>query len=467
MKHPVTSTPCTRRFSNVTQGALLCGTLLTLAAGSALRATTDISTLSPAANTTISPSFGTDSAWTISTNSTVGGISWTRTGGGQTFTFSGSTGSEVLTFSNTSTPTFATNSFFNGNTDWGNMTVVAASGINIQTGFNNLVLKTGLSWSASSSGTMTFTQPASDGNIIFAQGNNVLAGTMDLNLGSGSKGSLLVINGNTTQTTGALTGTTNDYITAYSGSNAVFRNSNAPSGTSTTATSGAPAILQIGNTNNSATFAGVIGAQSGSNLAGTDTSAAAAAINLVKLGTGTQTFTGANVYTGSTTVSAGTFKLSGTGSIANSTVYSIAAGATFDTSALTTPGYSLAAVATTLEVGATTNGYINVGTGALTLGNALTLNFTALPTAGSFNLYDSSSVSGDFSSVSITGLLGTGSLSLNSGTWANTIGGYSLSLNESTGVLSVSAVPEPSTYAAILGGMVLGVTVLRRRTRKN
>ena len=47
------------------------------------------------------------------------------------------------------------------------------------------------------------------------------------------------------------------------------------------------------------------------------------------------------------------------------------------------------------------------------------------------------------------------------------IGGYSLSINEGTGVLSVSAVPEPSTYAAILGGMVLGVTVLRRRSRKN
>ncbi|MBW8781500.1 MAG: autotransporter-associated beta strand repeat-containing protein [Verrucomicrobia bacterium] len=440
---------------------LSCG-LAVLSTGSVLRATTDISTLSPAANTTISPSAGTDTAWTVSTNSTVGGIAFIRTAGGQSFTFTGSTGSEVLTFSNTSTPVFATNSFFNGTTYWGNMVVAGSQGINLQTGFNNLVLQTGLSWTAT--GTMTFTQPASDGNIIYAQGNNVLASNMDLNLGSGSKGSLLVINGNTTQTAGALTGTANDYVTAYSGSTGVFRNSVTPTGTNTTATSGAPVVLQIGNTNSNATFAGVIGAQSGSNLAGTDTSAAAGYINLVKLGTGTQTFTGANVYSGSTTISAGTLTLSSAGSIANSTVYNIAAGATLDVSAKS--AYGLASVATTLGVGATTNGFINgATTTALTLGNSLTLNFTAIPTGTSFNLYDASGVSGDFSSVSVTGILGTGSLTLGSGIWSGTFGGYDLSLTESSGTLTAtaSAIPEPSTYAALLGVTVFGFIMMRRR----
>lgn len=438
---------------------LSCG-LAILSTGSALRATTDISTLTPP----LVLNQGTDTVWTISNDTTSAGLTFTRTGGNSNFTFNGVVGTETLTLSGT----VATNSFFNGNTDWGNMVVVASSGLNIQTGFNNLVLKTGLSWSASSSGTMTFTQPSSDGNIIFAQGNNVLASTMDLNLGSGNKGSLLVLNGNTTQTTGALTGTANDYITAYSGSNAVFRNSNAPSGTSTAATALAPAVLRMGNTNNSATFAGVIGAQSGSNLAGTDTSAAAKNIAIVKLGTGTQTFTGANVYTGSTTISAGTLALTGTGSITGSTAYNIAAGSTFNVSGLTTPGYSLASVATTLDIGAATKGFINVGTGALTLGNTLTLNFTAIPTLTSFDLYDASGVSGDFSSVSMTGVLGSGSLTLNSGVWSGTAGGYNITLTESTGVLTAtSAIPEPSTYAALFGGLALGVAVLRRRARKS
>jgi len=104
----------------------------------------------------------------------------------QNLTFNGSTGSEIHTFSNTSTPTFFSNSFYNGTLYWGAMHVVAGSGLNVATGYNNLVLQSGLTWDSGSSGTITLTQPASDGNIVFAQGNGVLASTMDLNLGSGS-----------------------------------------------------------------------------------------------------------------------------------------------------------------------------------------------------------------------------------------------------------------------------------------
>ena len=180
---------------------------------------------------------------------------------------------------------------------------------------------------------------------------------------------------------------------------------------------------------------------------------------------GTVTFTNANTYTGSTVINGGTLALTGTGSIANSTIYSIGAGAKFDASGLTTPGYSLATVATTLGVGATTNGFINVGAGALTLGNALTLNFSALPTASTFNLYDSSSVSGDFTSVTLTGSV-TGSLALGGGIWSGTAGGYNLSLDESSGILTVvSAVPEPATYAALAGLAAIGAVVAGRRRR--
>jgi len=180
---------------------------------------------------------------------------------------------------------------------------------------------------------------------------------------------------------------------------------------------------------------------------------------------GTVNLTGANTYTGSTVVNGGTLSLTGTGSIASSKIYNIGAGGKFDVSGLTTPDYSLANVATTLGVGATTNGFINLGTGILTLGNALTLNFTAAPTASSFNLYDSASVSGDFTSVALTGTM-TGSLTLGSGIWSGVAGGYNLSLDESTGILTVvTAVPEPSTYTAMAGLAAIGAVIVRRRRR--
>jgi len=61
--------------------------------------------------------------------------------------------------------------------------------------------------------------------------------------------------------------------------------------------------LTVGANNGSGTFSGVI--------AGSDTNfgSSSGRISVVKLGTGTQTFTGANTYTGNTTVAAGTLSL--------------------------------------------------------------------------------------------------------------------------------------------------------------
>lgn len=44
-------------------------------------------------------------------------------------------------------------------------------------------------------------------------------------------------------------------------------------------------------------------------------------------------------------------------------------------------------------------------------------------------------------------------------------GGADFTVNYSTDILNVSAVPEPSSYAAILGGLTLGMVGLRRRRR--
>src|SRR5262249_29850491 len=67
---------------------------------------------------------------------------------------------------------------------------------------------------------------------------------------------------------------------------------------------------------------------------------------LTKIGAGTLTLSGTNIFTGSTTVSGGTLALSGSGSIATSSLVTVGAGsaATFDISA-TTSGTSIKGLA--------------------------------------------------------------------------------------------------------------------------
>ena len=77
---------------------------------------------------------------------------------------------------------------------------------------------------------------------------------------------------------------------------------------------------------------------------------------LTKLGSGSLTLLGSNTYTGPTLVGAGTLALSGSAAIGNSSSITVAGGATFDVSALSTP-FSLGAGQTLSNsaVGATVN----------------------------------------------------------------------------------------------------------------
>lgn len=185
---------------------------------------------------------------------------------------------------------------------------------------------------------------------------------------------------------------------------------------------------------------------------------------LVKQGAGTLSLDNVNTYSGATIISAGTLALGSTGSLA-STTYSIGNGAAFDVSAKTS--YSLAAVAVTIDVGSSGAGFFNGPTGALTLGNALTLNFTTstLTDGQTYNLFDFGSHTGDFSSVALSGSI-TGSLLLTGAdTWTGSFGGYDFTFSESSGTLALSlaAIPEPSTYALLFGGSALLVAVCRKR----
>ena len=61
----------------------------------------------------------------------------------------------------------------------------------------------------------------------------------------------------------------------------------------------------------------------------------------------------------------------------------------------------------------------------------------------------------------------TGSFTNDGGTWTLTSGAQLLTFTQSTGDLafSASAIPEPSTYAALAGLTALGLAAYRRRRR--
>ena len=119
--------------------------------------------------------------------------------------------------------------------------------------------------------------------------------------------------------------------------------------------------------NGNYTFSGVISGALGSgltvtNLAGT---------------TGRITLSGVNTYNGNTTINGGTLALSGAGSIAQSSVITVAGGATFDVSALTTPLTLMSGQGLTAS-GTTSSGTIATSvTNGLTLASDSPLKFTA------------------------------------------------------------------------------------------
>lgn len=177
------------------------------------------------------------------------------------------------------------------------------------------------------------------------------------------------------------------------------------------------------------------------------------ATSLTKSGAGKWVLGGLNTYTGGTTVNAGTLVFGNSFTMSGANAVRVAG--------IGTAGVNYATVSSTA--------------GTLTFGGTLGINISASLAGGeSFTLFsaDGGALAGDFGStagnVSITGGYIASLTNNGSGIWTGSDAGSGLSFTFSAsgvnaGLLTVSAVPEPATYAAIFGVLALAGAALQRR----
>jgi len=167
---------------------------------------------------------------------------------------------------------------------------------------------------------------------------------------------------------------------------------------------------------------------------------------LIKTGGGTLLLSGiSNGYAGGTTVSAGTLNY----------------GSNF-----TMSGTNQITVAATGTAGTDYATVISSAGAILTKGGTLVVNFSSSFLSGgeSFSLFQTSggTLAGNFSGVSVTGSYIATLTDGGSGIWTGSDGGFNYTFNNNSGAFSVSAIPEPSTYAVLFGVMALGLAGWRR-----
>jgi autotransporter-associated beta strand protein len=316
------------------------------------------------------------------------------------------------------------------------------------------IINTNLSSRAGISGGMTLFGNASVGGA----GDIAFSGAMDE---SGAR-SLTKVGAGTVTLSGVNTYTGGTTISAGT---LTFANTSAKASGTVTAAAGATVGLGVGG-------AGFYGSSDVDNLfantlsgfslnattgVGIDTTAGnftyatsqAGTRSLTKLGANTFTLSGTNSYTGGTRVKEGTLAFANSFAMSGANQMKIAAAGV--------AGVNYATVSSTV--------------GTLTFGGTLGIDFTTSLSGGeSFHLFTANggALAGNFSSVSLTGTYIASLTDNGSGTWTGSVGDLNFTFATSginAGILSVvnSAVPEPSTYAAIFGALALGTAVIRRR----
>ena len=226
------------------------------------------------------------------------------------------------------------------------------------------------------------------------------------------------------------------------------------------------ATLTVGGNNQTTSYAGVISGASGS---------------IIKTGTGSQIFTGANTYTGTTTVSIGTLLISGDGSGATGGM-SVSSGATLGGDG-TFGGNVTVAVGGILLAGDrnTTTGILHAAAGKnislvsssvieFTLGATATAHGTIAMNGGTFSLNSSQHISfddlGALEGTNYTGLITGVANPGNTGTWIIDNSGWTGAFSYNAGTSSIDfhliTAPEPATWALLLFALAAG-SILRRR----
>lgn len=193
-----------------------------------------------------------------------------------------------------------------------------------------------------------------------------------------------------------------------------------------------PVALAVGQNNGSTTYSGILSGPGGS---------------LRKAGSGTLTLTGQSTYTGGTRLSAGLIALGANHALpASGTVV-------FDGGTLALAGFNQTLGALDLDASSVIDFGNGAGASALVFANSSALSWSGTLTILNFN------------SGSDTLRFGTSASGLTSGQLsAIAFQGFGNgALIDSSGFVSASAIPEPSTYAALAGLGALVVAFIRRR----
>lgn len=218
--------------------------------------------------------------------------------------------------------------------------------------------------------------------------------------------------------------------------------------------------VAFGTTNQTRTLI-LRGTNTGTNtLAAAITNNGTAATSVTKSDSGKWVLTGANTYTGATTITDGTLALGANNALGAGSAITLTAG-TLDLQAFSTTAASLNfAAGSSLKFNLSTPGNV---TALLALAGSFDKNGTGtftidLAGTGQVGTYNLVSFSGttfgganDFTIANLGSGL-SGALALN---------GSALSL-----IVTTSAVPEPSTYALLAGGLALAGAVWRSRKQK-